>query len=426
MGSLTARRRALSTLVTALVSVPALVGSAVSAPALTAPPSASSRSEAVPAPSVFHTYGPQYMSRTGPVTSAQAVADATEFGVIAAKPGIYDAYLPAMKAANPSLVVMAYTNATMARPTEGAAYPTDWYVRDSAGVQVRSKYANYMMDVRKQGWIHNRVLECRSNLDTSGYDGCLLDIMGPAPVTAPFGATGQVDREPVDARTGRPWTATDWMASTTHLADVMAAAVAPKLVYGNGVSDGLRYFGTSATGGTDGTRQLLTPARSVIAEGFLRPGRAPIDVVPDLSTWQANVAMVKDAEARGLQLLLTTKAWTDATPGQKDQVHEFSLSTYLLAAGGRTRWVFLYEELGDVMARHPWWAEAAALGGPRGSDFVNPRGLYQRSFVGGRVLVNPGTTTVVQSLGRPLLTLDGATVTSVTLPPHSGKVLRTP
>ncbi|MDQ2757190.1 MAG: putative glycoside hydrolase family 15 protein [Actinomycetota bacterium] len=413
MSSIRVRRRGPSAFVASLGVLAAGLGSALVAPVHPA--------SAAPGPSVFHTYGPQYMSRIWSVTKDQAIADAREFGVIAAKPDIYAAYLPAMKAANPSLVVVAYMNASMARPTEGSTYPAGWYVRDASGVQVRSKYSNYMMDVRKPGWILNRTNECKRILVTSGYDGCMLDIMGPGVVNGPFGPTGQVDRQPVDARTGQNWTFSDWMAGTTHLADVMQTSVAPRLVYGNGVSDGVRYFGTTAMDGTD---QLLTPARSVIAEGFLRSGRAPIGSVPDLPTWQANVAMVKDAEARGVELLLTTKAWTVASQQQKDQVHEFSLGTYLLAAGGRTRWVFLYDEAGDTMVYHPWWTEAAALGGPRGDDFVNPTGLYQRNFVGGRVLVNPGRTTVSQGLGRAFVTLDGATVTRVTLPPHSARVLR--
>lgn len=415
MGSCRARHCAVSAVSAVLAALVLGVGSAVVAPVAPA--------SAAPGPSVFHTYGPQYMSRIWSVTRDQAVADATEFGVIAAKPDIYAAYLPAMKAANPSLVVVAYMNASMARPTEGSTYPAGWYVRDASGVQVRSKYSNYMMDVRKSGWILDRTNECKRILALSGYDGCMLDIMGPGVVNGPFGPTGQVDRQPVDARTGQNWTFSDWMAGTTHLADVMQTAVAPKLVYGNGVSDGLRYFGTTAT---DGTNQLLTPARSVIAEGFLRSGRAPIDSVPDLPTWQANVAMIKDAEARGVELLLTTKAWTVATRQQKDQVHEFSLGTYLLAAGGRTRWVYLDDEAGDTMAYHPWWASASALGAPRGDDVVTPRGLYQRNFVGGRVLVNPGTTTLTQALGRPFVTLRGTTVTRVTLVPHSAAVLRNP
>ncbi|MEO3936447.1 putative glycoside hydrolase [Dermatophilaceae bacterium Soc4.6] len=372
-------------------------------------------------PPVFRSWAPQYMTRESSVTAEQALADARGFDLLVAKPAIYTPYLARMRQANPALTILTYLNATEANHAFGSVYPASWFVYGPDGVKVRSSYGAWMMDPRKPGWVRTVTHQCEDQNASSGYDGCLFDIMGPGPVLGPFGPGQASDRQPIDARTGLAWTPTDWLAATTALGAAVRSAVAPLPVWGNSVGGGPRYFGTDGAGGT---AQLLDGTDGMIAETFLRSGRAPLDPPPTLTDWQANLDMVLDAEARGRTLLLTTKAWTTADQAAKDQWHEFSMGTYLLGAGGLTRWVFLYDIALRSTSVQPQWAAAAELGAARGSYVVNRKGLYQRSFVGGRVLVNPGTTTVVQELGRPFVTLDGATVTTVTLPPSSAKVLR--
>ncbi|WP_170185633.1 putative glycoside hydrolase [Lapillicoccus jejuensis] len=370
--------------------------------------------------SVFATWAPQYMTRESSVTLDQALADART-DLLVAKPGIYTPYLPQMRALNPALRILTYLNATEANHALGTAYPADWYVRGADGTKVRSKYGAWMMDPRKAGWVRTRATECRDRTAESGYDGCLFDIMGPGPVIGPFGPGMASDREPIDARTGLPWTPTDWIAATTALGATVRAKVAPLPVYGNSVGDGDRYFGVDGTGAT---ATLLDGTDGMISETFLRAGRAPLDPPPTLDQWRLSVAMVADAEAKGHVLLLCTKVWTDAPVAAKDQWHEFSMGTYLLAAQGLTRWTFLYDITERSTTVRPQWAAAAQLGTPTGAYTVNGKGVYQRVFTGGKVLVNPGTRTLTVSLGRPFVDLSGASVTSVTLPPHSAKVLR--
>jgi hypothetical protein len=49
--------------------------------------------------------------------------------------------------------------------------------------------------------------------------------------------------------------------------------------------------------------------------------------------------------------------------------------------------------------------------------------VYQRSFSNGRVVVNPSTATVRLALGTTYRTPSGASVTSLTLAPHTAQIL---
>src|ERR1700680_2229785 len=55
-------------------------------------------------------YFPQYMGADPHYSQAQAVAIAQQFHVIAAHKGVFTSFVGAMKAANPSLVLVAYMN----------------------------------------------------------------------------------------------------------------------------------------------------------------------------------------------------------------------------------------------------------------------------------------------------------------------------
>jgi hypothetical protein len=118
-------------------------------------------------------------------------------------------------------------------------------------------------------------------------------------------------------------------------------------------------------------------------------------------------------------VLQSTKVWTTATRAEKDAWYEYTLASFLLGNDGRSRFFFSYTP-GDSTVDRPW--NDLALGGASG-PYAKTSGVYQRSFSAGRVLVNPTTASVTVALGGTFRTLEGEIVTSVTLPPNSGKIL---
>src|SRR5262249_13209879 len=83
----------------------------------------------------------------------------------------------------------------------------------------------------------------------------------------------------------------------------------------------------------------------------------------------------------------------------------------------------LYEAT-DPEAQDPYSASwTADVGSPVGARF-QVGSAWRRNFSGGTVVVNPTSSTVTVSLGGTYATLGGSTVSSVTLGPTSGAILR--
>jgi hypothetical protein len=334
---------------------------------------------------------------------AAAVADARRFDLITAHPTTYRRHLAAMRAANPAFRVVAYVNATFVGRGQGDAFPDEWYLRDAAGNKVQSiRFGNYMMNPAEPGWIETRVRLCRTLVAQSGYDGCQLDVLGTSPVRPGY-TTGVA----INPATGRPWTIAGWLAATSNLAAVVRQRLAPAFVIGNGITDGPRYFDPAGP-----SARLFDALDVVIAEGFLRTGRAPIAPFPTRADWKKNVDMLVDAGARGHRMLVVTKTWTDGTAEEKDRWHRLALASFLLGTDGRHGFVFTYAEGQDATAVHPWWdADLGAALRPYG--FVG--GVYGRRFERGLVLVNPFAATKTVALDGAYRNLAGQVVTSARL-----------
>jgi hypothetical protein len=230
-------------------------------PALAGPTS----SEAVGS-GVLKLWSPASTGMVSSLTGTRAVQIAKDFDLILASPKTFAPYTASMHAANPKLVVLGRINGTFAGRTQGGTYPASWYLYDGAGNKVRSlRYGTYMMDDSVQGWIDSRTKLCASVADGSHYDGCYLDSLGSSPI-----GPGYVTGAPINPSTNKPWTYTEWLAVTTTLASKVRTAVAPRTVEANGLTDGPRYFQPIEA------RVLFNAMDAVIAEGFLRNGRAPL------------------------------------------------------------------------------------------------------------------------------------------------------
>ena len=146
-------------------------------------------------------------------TQAQAVTAATRYDVIVAYTQAFQPYVAAMRAANPNLVLLAYMNGMFVPPAQAASWPADWYSYDSSGTKVQNaQNKNYLMNPSNSGWVQNRATMCASLASQSGYDGCMLDTIGVAPLTP-----GYCTALPVNPATGVAWARPDWISATTQL-----------------------------------------------------------------------------------------------------------------------------------------------------------------------------------------------------------------
>jgi hypothetical protein len=341
---------------------------------------------------------------------AQAVALARAYDVIVGTPGEFKSYMPAMRAANHRLVLLGYLNGTFAEHGQANVYPTSWYLKDARGVSVTSRgWGNYAMDPANSGWVSSRVQEC-ARIVAAGYDGCMLDMLGDAP-TQP----GYLTSLPINPATRRPLTGDQWLSAASHLGAAVAHAVYPRLVAGNGLGSGIRYFDPAAP-----SSQLYNGVRAAIGEAWLRAPGAPAGRFPSEAVWKANVDALVNAGQRGDALVALTKTWGGGTQAQINAWHLFSLASFLLGTNGTAYYEFSpsNSEAG-ILFDSPW--EHINVGLPT-SSYAKVGHVYQRTFSQGLALVNPATSVSRVTLSHPMCDVNGARQTTVTLGPDGADI----
>lgn len=356
-----------------------------------------------------------YQATSGSVTysTTEAVQDARRFDYIVAHEFSYRNSVAAMKAANPSLRLLAYVNGAYAQSSQGSRYPNSWYIRTRGGDKVRSRgYGNYLMDVSNPGWIQDVANRCKSVMTRMHYHGCFIDMMGTASVMSSY-TTGT----PINPRTRSPYTAAGWLSLTSSLSQKVHSLVgsaAPVLV--NGLGSGPRYYKRDAPSST-----LLTGIDGALAECWLRAEGQPLSWYPSESDWKQNVNMLTDVASRGKVAMVTVKTWGSGTVAQKEAWHKYSLASFLMAANRLSQYSFLPDRKGDPTAGDPLVA-GLRIGAPTAS-YSKVGNVYRRPFSNGLVYVNPTGSTQRVSLPQAYKTTGGATVTSLALPPHGGEIL---
>lgn len=341
-------------------------------------------------------------------SKAEALKQAQRFDFIAATKYAYRGVVPAMKAANPRLRLLAYVNGAYAQRSEGSKYPSSWYLRTKSGAKVRSRaYGNYLMNVGNPGWVQDVAARCRSVMRHSGYNGCFLDMMGTASTMSSY-TTGT----PVNPRTHRPYSDQAWLSLTSALSRRVQAMVGPRTpLFVNGLGSGPRYFQRGAP-----SSQLLKGIDGALAESWLHGGEQALSWYPSEREWKQNVDMLRDVAAHGKVAMVTVKTWGRGTQAQKDAWHKYSLASYLLAANGSAQYSFLRDKNADPTAPDPKLL-GLRIGVPSAA-YVKAGSVYRRQYTSGMVFVNPTSRT--QRVAVPA----GYGARTLTMRPHSGEILQ--
>jgi hypothetical protein len=354
-------------------------------------------------------WAPQFMEE-GSKTRSEALADARHFAVIAAHERTYRLHIRAMKAANPNLRLFVYMNGTA---TWEGDLPEAVYAHDAAGHRIRIKgWSNtFLLDPFSPATVRYQETRALDLLASSHYDGLFLDVIGPMPLNPAY-----VSALPVNPTSGQTWSRVEWLQGTTALASRIRAALAPHPIIGNGLAGGAEYFRAEAP-----TRVILESGiHAGMAESWLRSATQALTHHAPVKVWRQDLDMIGAAGADGVSLMTTTKLWTSGTRAQRRKWHRFALATYLLGNTGRAYFGFLARR-GDATASRR--LDRINLGRAR-ARYRAVRGFYTRSFVRGRVFVNPTSRTYRVRLARRYRTLGGQWVTSVTLRPYTGTILR--
>jgi hypothetical protein len=371
-----------------------------------------------------------YGSRIDSLATAQRLA--RSHAIISMVPGQLNGFGDEMKQANPKLRLFAYVNGMFAQKSQGTTFPASWYMPASNGGKIRSRgWGNYLMDPRARAtyragnatygsWGDYVAGRCKAIIAQSqgAFDGCFLDMLGTAPLSAGYNVGGAV---PVKSRGGARWTAAEWFSQLSGPVAAKVEQVSGAPAYANGIGSGTRFYG--GAGGP--SRVLYQYATAGDAEVWLRGPGTPASAFPTLDKWKTEVRMLADASAAGGVVNATVKIWTGATAAQKEQWRRYSYGSFLLGNTGHATFEFTAARtVRDATADSPLYS--LALGAPSETGTVDSYargGVYQRAFANGLVLVNPGTKAVTVSLDGAHKTAAGQTVTQVSVPAHDAAIL---
>ena len=284
-----------------------------------------------PPRNVALTWAPLYMSDDHAYTRAEALALARRFDLVSAMPyGLRD-HSAAMRAANPDLTLLAYSNATLARQAPSAGLPETAFAHGPDGERIKANgWDTWLMQPDNTQWRTAADRLCRDRSALGGFDGCLVDML-----TLGIYARGYMTGTPADPATGRLYTQREYRDLMVGLAADLRARSPHLVQVGNMVENGYRYWRADAA-----SRPLVASSPSAQMEDFLRGAGDRADAWPSVEDWQEDVAVVTDMESADKVGLFTTKVWSGASATVAAQWQGYAMATFLMGADGHSFFAF--------------------------------------------------------------------------------------
>lgn len=364
-------------------------------------------------PPAFGSWAPTYMADSHFYSKEESVDLARRFDLIAALPNTFGTHVDAMRAANPGLVLLVYTNGMLSPPHQLGRLPDAWFAKDDAGQHIRSRqFGQYLMEPGQSGWRSLSTQQCAEKVASSGSDGCLVDML-----TMGVFAPRYLTSAPAGTATEPDVVENRYLQNLVTLADDFAD-LPDMVVAGNTVTSAARYFAHPI-----GTRAVAAELPLNQSEDFLRAASDPADAFPDEDRWRADVAVLEDLTALGSRSLVTTKLWVTADDDVSRQWQRLSIGSFLLGAGTGSYHAFTPSRTSDgATGADNSYRVPDRIGPPRG-DMVEWQGLYVREFAGGLALVNPSSDPIEVTLPTALRSWDDEEQQDVVVPPRDATVL---
>ncbi|HET7474863.1 MAG TPA: putative glycoside hydrolase [Dermatophilaceae bacterium] len=360
-------------------------------------------------------FAPTYMSKSGLYSRADAVKIASHYDFVAANSKQLTAdTIAAMRVANPAVKIVVYLNGTFDLETV-RSYPAGEYARDATGSFIRSvKYDNWLMDPSQPTW-GARVSQLCTTLMAPGYDGCFVDMLGQSLLNKSY-LTGK----PINPATGVEWTVPQWQRAAAMIGQKVQEDHPGSLIIGNGLSHGQNYFAPSGP-----SSLLFTGLDYALAEVWLRQAQFSPTKYKAPTQWKQDVDILTDAGSQGKHASVTVKVWTTATAAQRESLHRYALASFLLGTNGGSYFSFTNGQTGtEFQANAGDPLDNIAVGTPMEAYRGLANGAYRRAYSNALVVVNPTTSTVTVPTPS-CVTLDGRTVTSLTMTANTGEICRT-
>lgn len=299
--------------------------------------------------------------------------------------GIYSRMIPQLHSWNPNLTVLVYNLGPYLQKGSStynsilSAHPT-WFAHDSKHrlINLPMFPGNYLMDEGNSAYRAWQAQQLAAAVSSGGFDGAMVDSVGDAPVGGGHYSSGV----PVNAATGKPYTAAQYLANSVLLLNGDKAALGTKYLAFNGLISGPEYL--------TATHILASSnANAGVSELFLRQPTGSINAFPTATTIQDSIAMMTDLGAAGKAFLGWTKVWVSGSSAQVAKWEQFTLGVYLLGRQGASYLDFMPSHNADNTSVS-YSNLTDNLGAPLGS-YTLSGSTFSRSYQHGKVTVTAGT-----------------------------------
>ena len=338
-----------------------------------------------------------------------------------------------IESTNPSQMTLLYRNIRIVNnyDTEFQTFiNNNWILRDTSGnlIRCKSNPSQYIVDkgsTTYQQWVANWI---NNYVYQYGYDGVFLDCSVYPTVGENLWGTDAYESGAINPRTGQIYTDQEHRQAEISLINRIKYTIGSKLVVGNGVYEGQRFFQR------DYDEILLNSMiDGVVSEGWLMTLDNPYWYSE--SKWLENIKFASWLETKFLpQGKVFIPAMQNVEPydgvgtrlpsgATAEQYALYGFSSLLLAA---TRSGSTYINFGSYMLRaYPQSLFKIELGVPTGSyHMISGTHVYAREFTKTKILVNPTYTTYTVYLDGTYRTPEGQTFdSSITIYPHTGRIL---
>ncbi len=286
----------------------------------------------------------------------------------------------------------------------------EWILRDGAGNKLFIPWGcsngtcpQYAADITNPAFRADWIAKLKGTL-AKGYKGAWIDDVN---LELRVGNGNGADVLPHSASLGRTMNAADWRKSMADFTEQIRREIPNHELLHNSIW----YAGQGA-----GREKNADVQRQIASADYINLERGVTDggLTGGSGEWslRAVQAYADQVHAQGKGLIID--AWESG-----DADREYSLANYLLINTGK-------DGVGD-MSQGPeaWWSGWDADLGTATGNRYDWQGVMRRDFTGGIALVNePGAPTRTVTLPRPMVTVDGRTVTQITLSARKGVVLR--
>ena len=339
---------------------------------------------------------------SGWLTTTQINFIAQHFTLLNTNFGLPSSQMQALHNANPNLKVLGYKD-LIAMHSDGIdpdwsivnTHET-WFMHDTYGNRIfYSPFNWWLMDPANPEWQAYFVNDALAKISASGYDGIFID---------------DVWNDVTFYCHNLPTTnAQTWHNDVVAFLRYIKANLPGKIVVVN--TD--EWYGSTYINEVDGA----------MMEGFAHAEWcAANDEGGRGSTFNLNLVGKLAADSANGKIVWAASGVIPSTQAEDDRLLKYCYAEFLLGANGATSYFGFNSWYSSDGAKGYYSIMDTPVGSPTGA-YYKSQNVYMRDFTGAKVLFNPYSTAYTINLGRTYRTLNGATVSSITLNAYSAEIL---